>query len=136
MVGYGRERIGRKDRRDKGVRCAYSVVVKSIIHVVLFKQSALSAATSNFRQRASSGDKCKKIFSPGRFEKIGSLASKSVPRVACILMQLPYFGFEQVPNLLSIKHTGCTKNNFDRYSSNVSGLSLYKNWAEMPLSRI
>ncbi|BAG33628.1 hypothetical protein PGN_1109 [Porphyromonas gingivalis ATCC 33277] len=62
MVGYGRERIGRKDRGYKGVRCTYSVVVKSIIHVVLFKQSALLAATSNFRQRASSGDKCKKIW--------------------------------------------------------------------------
>ncbi|BAK26291.1 hypothetical protein PGTDC60_2154 [Porphyromonas gingivalis TDC60] len=30
--------------------------------MVLFKQSALLAAASNFRQRASSGDKCKKIW--------------------------------------------------------------------------
>ena len=38
------------------------VLLQSIIHVVLFKQSALLAAASNFRQRASSGDKCKKIW--------------------------------------------------------------------------
>ncbi|BAK25201.1 hypothetical protein PGTDC60_1044 [Porphyromonas gingivalis TDC60] len=34
--------------------CTYSIIVESIIHVFLFKQSALLSATSNSRQRASS----------------------------------------------------------------------------------
>lgn len=42
MIGYGRERTGRKDRRYKGVRCAYSVIVKSIVSMYFYSSNRLS----------------------------------------------------------------------------------------------